>query len=166
MKIVFLVHHQGTTKEIVVENREVIVIGREKGNLLVDDPKCSRMHAVCVPDSDQSLRLIDLNSSNGTFFNKKKITQVVLTVGDSFQIGKHQIECKDLYLNVIELEAAKANATKSRMVLEGTDKFFKCLPTEVQTSFNEYSSHKKIAPKAEPLPEGSLTLPMKKISKK
>jgi pSer/pThr/pTyr-binding forkhead associated (FHA) protein len=137
MKIVFLIHHQGTSEEITLANKEVIVIGREKGNLIIKDPKCSRMHAVCVPDSDQSLRLIDLNSSNGTFIDDKKITQAVLTVGSTFRIGKHQVECKDLYLNVVELEEAKQLATRSRVINNGTDKYFKCMPTEIQTSFND-----------------------------
>jgi pSer/pThr/pTyr-binding forkhead associated (FHA) protein len=101
MKIVFLIHHQGTSEEITLANKEVIVIGREKGNLIIKDPKCSRMHAVCVPDSDQSLRLIDLNSSNGTFIDDKKITQAVLTVGSTFRIGKHQVECKHLCKNFL-----------------------------------------------------------------
>ena len=52
------------------------------------DTEVSRLHARAVPQSDGSVVLSDLGSSNGTFVNGKPIDSVVLENGDHVQLGR------------------------------------------------------------------------------
>ena len=51
-------------------------IGREEGELVVLDSKCSRKHALLCADSNGDLIIRDLGSSNGTFVNQEKISEI------------------------------------------------------------------------------------------
>jgi hypothetical protein len=63
-------------------------IGRKPANdLVLADEKTSGVHAEIVPEGDRFV-LRDLGSTNGTFLDGRRITEVVLSPGDAFMIGR------------------------------------------------------------------------------
>jgi pSer/pThr/pTyr-binding forkhead associated (FHA) protein len=67
-----------------------ITIGRSvQNNLVIQDTAASRFNSKILPDSG-AFRLVDLESTNGTFLNGNRISEsVVLNDGDEIQIGEH-----------------------------------------------------------------------------
>ena len=64
------------------------VIGRlSDAAIRVEDDGVSRNHAKLLRQPDGSVRLIDLNSTNGTFVNGEKVDTRILQDGDKVQIG-------------------------------------------------------------------------------
>lgn len=71
---------------LLPEGRELTVGRLEDCEIALDDPNVSRRHAtVTVFRGQVSLR--DLDSRNGTFINRQRITQTVLQPGDLFTVG-------------------------------------------------------------------------------
>lgn len=66
-------------------------IGRRPDNdLVMRDEKCSGHHAeVVVEDGRHVLR--DLGSTNGTMIDDRRITEIALTAGDVFQLGRVRV---------------------------------------------------------------------------
>ena len=66
----------------------VIKIGRDRNSeVQLLDSESSRHHAEIQADSPGGFELVDLNSSNGTKVNSKKIDRVILASGDRIEIG-------------------------------------------------------------------------------
>ena len=64
-----------------------LTIGRADCDVELNDPDVSRLHAV-VRRVDDSLAIEDLNSTNGTFVNDRRINGIAeLTVGDRVRFG-------------------------------------------------------------------------------
>lgn len=64
------------------------VIGRHNDcKIRIPDPSVSRQHCE-VSLADGKVMLRDLGSSNGTFVNRKRITQIELAAGDMLAVGK------------------------------------------------------------------------------
>jgi len=69
----------------------VVTIGRLPDNtIVVDHSSVSGHHACATLDGDQFV-LEDLDSTNGTFVNDKRITRHTLRNGDVVQIGNHTL---------------------------------------------------------------------------
>jgi len=86
----FLQIRKTNSREAVeaVFDRPPVLIGRSKiCDLVIDDGIASRQHCVLETDEQGRLRLVDLESANGTFFKGKKVTKEVIQVGDEFKIG-------------------------------------------------------------------------------
>ncbi len=67
--------------------REMTVIGRRQDcDLMIPLGEISRKHCRLIRDED-SLRLEDLGSSNGTFHNGKRVQEATLAAGDTVQVG-------------------------------------------------------------------------------
>lgn len=69
---------------------KVVTIGRSKehNDIVVDDVKVSRNHLQMVMDDDGNYSVVDMNSTNGTFVNGRRITgKVPLQVTDELRIG-------------------------------------------------------------------------------
>ena len=67
----------------------LVTIGRDAANQIqVQDTEVSRHHARIDIAADKSFRLTDLNSSNGTFVNSRKVDSQVLRSGDRVQVGR------------------------------------------------------------------------------
>jgi hypothetical protein len=72
----------------VVSLAATLRIGRKPANdLVLADEKTSGVHAEIVPEGD-SFVLRDLGSTNGTFLDGRRVTEVVLSPGDAFLIGR------------------------------------------------------------------------------
>src|SRR5262245_43088995 len=61
---------------------------RENNDLVLNDEKVSRWHAV-LRKRDKRHLLVDLNSANGTFVGGQKVKEHLLEDGDSIAIGSH-----------------------------------------------------------------------------
>lgn len=74
-------------KTFPLGEKSVVVLGRgEAADITIWDIRASRAH--CRIDRiDGGFRLSDLNSSNGTFVNGKKVTSHLLQSGDLIKIG-------------------------------------------------------------------------------
>ena len=79
-----------------------LVVGRKRGDLLLDDPLVSGTHAQFVPRDDGWV-LQDLGSTNGTLVDGRLIREVVLRPGAEISIGSTK-----LVLFVGAVEAADA----------------------------------------------------------
>jgi pSer/pThr/pTyr-binding forkhead associated (FHA) protein len=96
-----------------VIDKDLISIGRAKDNdIVIDNLSVSRNHAR-IRRQGNSYVLTDLNSSNGTFVNKVRITKTEILDGDVIAIGKHQIEFinKDLSESDVIVSALAADRT-------------------------------------------------------
>jgi predicted Zn finger-like uncharacterized protein len=63
-----------------------VVLGRAGGDVILNDPECSRQHAA-IEISDEKVFLVDLGSTNGTYVSDKRITQVELENRSEFDVG-------------------------------------------------------------------------------
>jgi len=81
-----------------------IRIGRKAGNdIVLADEKTSGVHAEIVLEGDRHV-LRDLGSTNGTFLDGKRVTEMVLTPGDVVTFGRLRLKFRD------ESAAAAADA--------------------------------------------------------
>ncbi len=70
-------------------------IGRKPANdLVLADEKTSGVHAEIVMEGDRHV-LRDLGSTNGTFLDGKRVTEIVLSVGDVVTIGRLRVRFGD-----------------------------------------------------------------------
>ncbi|OHB86611.1 MAG: histidine kinase [Planctomycetes bacterium RBG_16_64_12] len=75
---------QGTRFELA---GEIVGVGRDSSNLVqLHDTEASRQHAE-IRHAEGSYVIADLNSSNGTFVNGRKVEEHRLASGDQVQIG-------------------------------------------------------------------------------
>jgi predicted Zn finger-like uncharacterized protein len=63
-----------------------MVLGRAGGDILLNDPECSRQHAA-IEVSDEKVFLVDLGSTNGTYVSDKRIAQAELENRSEFDVG-------------------------------------------------------------------------------
>ena len=78
--------------EVVPVAERPLRIGRKPGNdLVLADEKTSGVHAEVVLEGDRHV-LRDLGSTNGTFLDGKRLTEIVLTPGDVVTIGRLRVK--------------------------------------------------------------------------
>jgi pSer/pThr/pTyr-binding forkhead associated (FHA) protein len=83
-----------STWEISMEDLEELSIGRSKANpIQIDHPRVSRRHASIARRGDTFI-IRDLESSNGTSVNGRRITEHALDTGDTIEIGNARIVYK------------------------------------------------------------------------
>jgi pSer/pThr/pTyr-binding forkhead associated (FHA) protein len=68
-------------------DEEAVTVGRDESNqVLVDDLAASRQHCLIRKEGER-IRILDLNSRNGTFINGLPIREKLLEHGDQIRIG-------------------------------------------------------------------------------
>ena len=73
-------------------DQDEIIIGRDSDNeVQIDNVAVSREHAKIIRGPNSYL-IEDLNSTNGTFVNGKKINKKFLNKNDEISIGKHSLQ--------------------------------------------------------------------------
>ena len=88
----FVLTREGTTLLDVELLASRVLVGRsEICDIVVDDQFVSKQHALIAWDDD-SVVLIDLNSSNGTYVNSRRIKTRVLRNDDIISLGDHRIK--------------------------------------------------------------------------
>lgn len=71
-----------------------VTLGRDKSaDVVIDDPKCSRIHAA-IRYWDDIYVIRDMGSSNGTYLNGQKIEVAKLAPGDVIKIGNVEIRAE------------------------------------------------------------------------
>jgi pSer/pThr/pTyr-binding forkhead associated (FHA) protein len=88
---------------------KVITVGREKGNTIVisSDRYVGRRHLELTQDDSGNIQIIDLNSTNGTFVNGKKLTgnkSVYLSPTDIVRIGNTTLPWKSYFIEAVILD--------------------------------------------------------------
>jgi hypothetical protein len=91
----------GSILVLYAEGREVdrvngarFLIGRGKHcDLIINSGKVSREHAAIIRDGDAYF-IEDLGSSNGTWFDKKRITRRRIESGDEYFVCSEKITCR------------------------------------------------------------------------
>ncbi len=68
------------------------IIGRSKGNIILDDERISSVHAEIQMNNQGELFLVDKDSRNGIKVQGKRITKLLITPGTVFQIGNTLVE--------------------------------------------------------------------------
>lgn len=69
-----------------------VAIGRQDGDLVIEDPELSRRHAV-LRRSGESVVIEDLDSTNGTFVNGERIRRpMTVGPGDQVRVGRTTLE--------------------------------------------------------------------------
>ena len=111
-------------KELKIDQDEII-IGRDSGNdIQIDNVAVSREHAKIIRGPNYYL-IEDLNSTNGTFVNGKKINKKFLKEDDEISIGKHSLQ--------IILE--ERPAIRKEKKIKGIDSTYRLGPAEVKRIF-------------------------------
>ena len=96
-----------------------LLIGRSEHNdIAIDSRFISRHHALLVRHGSATF-LMDLNSTNGTFVNSKRVSNHVLLHDDVITVGHHRIKFHDPHAtNRAELEGAEFADTAIMKTLE------------------------------------------------
>ena len=69
-----------------------VLIGRSHGDLPLDDPDVSKKQCVIEVFGSEQVFLKDLDSTNGTFLNGKRIKRAQLALNDEIQVGSTKIK--------------------------------------------------------------------------
>jgi adenylate cyclase len=103
-------------------NKPEVAIGRELENdLILEDPRVSRRHAILRLDGEQFL-LCDLGSGNGTYVNEQRVsahTQVPLCEGDVVKMG------------ACSMTVTRGEATRREIVEDGFRQVAAKMPSEL-----------------------------------
>jgi len=111
-------------KELTIDQDEII-IGRDSGNdIQIDNVAVSREHARIIRGPNFYF-IEDLNSTNGTFVNGKKINKKFLQEIDEISIGKHSLQ--------VVLEDPPAIMKEKK--LKGIDTTYRLGPAEYKRIF-------------------------------
>lgn len=113
MQAVLVMLSSNSSPRLFEMQKDTIVIGRrEDADLRVPLPDISRAHAKVVKDeANNSLRVEDLGSSNGTFVNGNRIQVQALAAGDIVSVGPVKLGVQIDGAPGVEELAGKANAT-------------------------------------------------------
>ena len=91
MAKLILSHEGAVIKEVNLDDKERTTVGRKPSNdITLDDPTVSGQHAVFL--NLQHIYIEDLNSTNGTLLNGKKVNKRQLEHGDVVRIGHHEMK--------------------------------------------------------------------------
>ena len=89
------VSHDGETLRELTFDLQRLLIGRSEHNdISINSKFVSRHHALLVRHGSTTF-LMDLNSSNGTFVNSRRVSNHVLIHDDVITIGNHRIKFND-----------------------------------------------------------------------
>ncbi len=92
---VLQIHAPGRPSELRELAQPRVVIGREVGDIVVADARCSSTHAEILFDG-QTVRLRDLGSTNGTWQNGQRVQELVWAPGTGIQIGSVAIVLQEV----------------------------------------------------------------------
>jgi pSer/pThr/pTyr-binding forkhead associated (FHA) protein len=91
MLTILLKFKNSEIKRIETDKAE-ITIGRNPGNdIHIDNLGVSKQHAK-ISKQDGAYVIEDLNSTNGTFINNKRVAKAILNDNDEVHIGKHSLK--------------------------------------------------------------------------
>lgn len=84
-----LLERNGETSRFPI-TQDIVSIGRSAANgIRLDDTNISKRHCLLVKTPD-GVKIVDLESTNGTFINEKPVKEGVLRDGDQLRVGPFQ----------------------------------------------------------------------------
>jgi pSer/pThr/pTyr-binding forkhead associated (FHA) protein len=83
-----------TLQELMMQKPRLLVGRSEHNDVQIDSRFISRHHALFVRHGHSTF-LVDLNSTNGTFVNSRRISNLMLKHDDIVQLGNHRIKFVD-----------------------------------------------------------------------
>lgn len=90
-RLYFSIYKNGSLYATMSTVEGIIKVGKDpKSTIMLDDEKCSRVHAV-IEVSGADVMLIDMGNESGTFVNGTCIGQSGLKPGDFFVIGDTKV---------------------------------------------------------------------------
>jgi pSer/pThr/pTyr-binding forkhead associated (FHA) protein len=90
--LTILLKFKNSEIKTVETDKGEITIGRNPGNdIHIDNLGVSKKHAK-ISKQDSAYVIEDLNSTNGTFINNKRIAKAILNDNDEVHIGKHSLK--------------------------------------------------------------------------
>jgi hypothetical protein len=90
MLILKLEKKDGTIEELAVRELPAVLGRLGRSNVRIDDASVSREHARLF-ESAGKVYIADLNSSNGTFVNNKRVTRSEVSPGDAIRLGRAKL---------------------------------------------------------------------------
>ncbi len=104
----------------LADDETSVSIGRESSNTVrLDDNEVSRRHAEIRRTGDQFV-VGDLNSSNGTYVNSRKVERAALSSGDQIQVGRTVLvfgqEADELPVGPVDIVSGPGADDHSRIV--------------------------------------------------
>lgn len=153
MKLKLLIQKEGTS--LVSDwDKAYCSIGRKNCDLILSDMRCSLQHAILYEGLDGSLRIKDLQSTNGTFVNGKKITETQLHVEDEVKLGRTYLIVLDYTKAALtktvdvpfrkrsdrkkKIEQSVSTTIRDKDAVSSWPEHLLCLPPDVQKQFVNY----------------------------
>ena len=119
-KAVFIVISGRSVGKIYNIGDKKALVGRGQDvEIVIDDEGVSRQHAMVIRDGPDSIRITDLGSTNGTFFDGKRINSQTLHDGDKIQIGSSTVLKLNFQDNIEEQFQKKLYESATRDGLTG-----------------------------------------------
>ena len=92
-------------------NARVTTLGREAGDIVLGDAQSSGRHAEIHFENDQ-IRVKDLGSTNGTFFNGQRVPEFTMQPGQGFSIGQ-------TVMTLMSVQGERQGAGKTMIAMGG-----------------------------------------------
>lgn len=92
--MLYVTHNGETLREIKLDRPRLLVGRSDHNDLRISSRFISRHHALFVRHGDSTF-LMDLNSTNGTFVNSRRISNLMLKNDDIVLVGNHRIKFVD-----------------------------------------------------------------------
>lgn len=114
MSVFILIDTQGQDL-FEMQIRGKVSIGRSsRCDVQIEDPKMSGTHGFFEFNGHGNLVYTDQNSSNGSFVNNNKVSNVIFKIGDILKVGKTQIYIDESRLNLKETKEIGRKARETR----------------------------------------------------
>jgi len=123
-------------------NKESYVVGRGESDIPVNDPECSRSHALFCTDPSGQLCILDLGSSNGTFVYGQSVQSARVEIGARIRIG--QCELVVVGFDPINGVSHPVKESSGDLVLRGWPDAFVALSKQELENFIEFFDSKDI----------------------
>ena len=109
----------GATMQTFVFDKPRLLVGRSEHNDLSIDSRFISRHHLLLVRSGSSTFLMDLNSTNGTYVNSRRVSNHVLIDDDIISIGHHRIKFSDPHATQrVQLDGAEFADTAIMKTLE------------------------------------------------
>ncbi len=122
-------------KRHALREGESVVIGRGSGaSLRIPDPQISRRHCE-ITDRETTLAIRDLKSSNGTFVNGRRVSEVDLAIGDRVILGTNLIEICSSDMKIKRCARCDVELSLSDLAADSADGMCQTCRKAAQLSF-------------------------------
>src|SRR5581483_11319306 len=126
----------------------IVTVGRLPDNAVVIDSPAVSGHHACLSLDGSTFILEDLDSTNGTFVNDRRITRYTLRNGDVVKIGNHALEFDADHGGRVDGNAAAARIVTNPgdTVFLDADKYQALIAMLKETAGNDESWEAPLAP--------------------